>query len=325
MKKWILIFTIFLVTGCSTTMNSTSKDYYYMDTYINIKVYSEDTKKVVKALNKIDTIFQEYHELTDRYHHYDGITNIYDFNRMDINQEVTIDSKLYDILTLSKEYHTISEENFNIALGHVIDVWKAYRDAGTGVPKIEELKNSGSANINALVLKENNIILKTEPISIDLGAVAKGYTTEIVGDYLKEQGLTKYIINAGGNVLVGEHYANDTYKIGLEKPDGSGDIYKVIKANNKAVVTSGGYERFYTYQGTRYHHIINPNTYFPPNDKESVSVICNSSALCDIYSTTLFVMDNDKILDYIKDKNIDVIIYIDKDHIITSDGVQNYE
>lgn len=313
------------ITGCSTNLSSTSKDYYYMDTYINVKVYSNDQKKVKQALDEIDTIYKEYHELTDRYHHYDGITNIYDINRMDINKEIEIDSRLYDILKLSKEYYGISSGDLNIALGHVIDVWKTYREAGSGVPTLDELKKSGSTNINALVLKENNIILKTEPISIDLGAVAKGYTTGVAGDYLKKQGLHKYIINAGGNVLVGDHYGSDTYRIGLEKPDGSGDIYKVIKANNKAVVTSGGYERFYQYNGVRYHHIIDPNTYFPPSDKESISVICDSSAICDFYSTTLFIMKTEDILDYIKDKNIDVIIYVDKDHIIASKGVDNYE
>lgn len=309
----------------NTNLKSFDKDLYYMDTYINVKVYTNDSVLANKALKEVDSIFKEYHQLSDRYNHYDGITNISDFNTSPINQTITIDQKLYDLIKLGKDYNKVSKGYLNIALGNVIDIWKKYRDANTGVPTLQELKNSGSTNIDDLIMLDNNQIMKTSNISIDLGGVAKGYTTQVVGDYLKKVGLTKFIINAGGNVLVGDHYADAEYKIGLEKPDQSGDIYKVIKANNKAVVTSGGYERYYIYNEVKYHHIIDPYTYFPPNDKQAVSVICDNSATCDIYSTTLFLMPTKEIMTYIKDKPIDVIIYTNDNKIITSSGVKNYE
>lgn len=329
MKKilWIII-GIFLLSGCSpwnNKINSYDKELYYMDTYITIKVYTNDEILAKKALNKAKSIFKEYHEQTDRYHHYDSIYNVYDLNRSMINEEVEIDPKLYAILKLSKKYYDQTDGMFNIALGNVIDVWKKYRDLEKGIPTLKELQNSGPINIDDLVLLKNNKVVRKSSISIDLGAIAKGYTTQVVGDYLKSVGLKKFIINAGGNVLVGDHDEGGQYKVGLEKPDHSGEIYKVLKVTNKAVVTSGGYERYYIYNKKRYHHIIDAKTLFPPNNKEAVSVICDDSALCDIYSTTLFIMPTESIMDYIKGKNIEVIIYKNENEIITSNGLKKYE
>ena len=88
-----------------------------------------------------------------------------------------------------------------------------------------------------------------------MGAIAKGYDNTNSRKLFKEQGFNKFLIYID-NVLVGDHYKNDVYKIGIENPTKSGDIYKIVKSNNMAVVTSGGYERFYEYEGNIYHHII---------------------------------------------------------------------
>jgi len=148
----------------------------------------------------------------------------------------------------------------------------------------------------------------------------------LFGNYLKEQGFNKFLIYAGGNVLVGDHYKNDVYKIGIENPTKSGDIYKIVKSNNMAVVTSGGYERFYEYEGNIYHHIIDPNTLMPPNYMKSVTVITNDSALGDALSTTLFLMSIEEGKEYIKQfNNVEAIWYTNDNTIIKSDGFDKYE
>ena len=158
-----------------------------------------------------------------------------------------------------------------------------------------------------------------------MGAIAKGYATEKVGEYLKEKGISKFIINAGGNVLVGEHYDNSKYKIGLEKPDQTKEIYKVLKLNNTSVVTSGGYERFYTYEGKTYHHIIDYNTMYPANYFKSVTVITKDSGLADTLSTSLFLMSVEDGKKLIKDLDVDVIWYTIDDEIIKTEGIKGYE
>jgi thiamine biosynthesis lipoprotein len=300
-----------------------------MDTYINVKIYSNDKKLVDESFDKIDKMYKEYDELSDRYKSYDGITNInYINNKLSVNEELQIDKRLYDILKYCKSYELKTEGLFNIALGNVIDVWKAYRDGiKEGVPTIDELKNSGSISSDALVLLPDNKIMKKENISLDLGAIAKGYVTELAGNYLDSIGLHKYLITAGtSSVKAGDHYSNSRYKIGLTDPNNTDDLYKIIRGNNISITTSGSFERFYEYNGVRYSHIIDPHTLFPKDYMQSVTVITDDAALGEILSTTLFLMPIEDGLEYIKKiDGVEAIWYGMDNKVTQSDGMNKYE
>lgn len=323
-----LIFISLIITGCSNNQ-SYSKDIFYMDTYINIKLYNNDEDKTMKALNYIDDLYNEYDKLTDRYKKYDDIKNVYYINNeLDIDKQIEIDSKLYDILKYSKSYYSKTNGLFNIALGNVIDIWKSYRDGvKTGIPTIDELKNSRSIDINDLMLLDNNTIMKKDDISIDLGAIAKGYVTEIAGNYLESIGIDEYLITAGSSsVKAGNHYNNGKYKIGLTDPSDPTNLYEIITGNNISITTSGSYERYYEYNGKKYSHIINPNTLFPSDNMLSVTVLSDDAALGEVLSTTLFLMPIEDGLDYIKSYDgVEVIWYGIDNKITLSSGMNVYE
>ena len=111
------------------------------------------------------------------------------------------------------------------------------------MPTLNELKNSGSTDLDTLILMGNNTIKKTSNISLDLGGIAKGYATEKVGAYLESIGLDKYLITAGtSSIKVGKHYNNNKYKIGLLSPEDGMTQYKVLLGNNISITTSGSYK-----------------------------------------------------------------------------------
>lgn len=314
----ILCIAVLFVTGCDKEYKEYSKTYFYMDTYINVKINSENEEKASKVLDEIDAIFNEYHNLTNKYEDYEK--GLY---RLNMNGSGEIDSKLYDIIEYGYNFYPESNKLLNIGIGNVTDIWKKYREEGNGVPSLEELK-SVNIDYNNIKLDNESVTLKNG-VTIDLGSLAKGYATDIVGDYLKSEGITDYIINAGGNVLVGKKYSKDKYKIGIEDPTGEVSIYKIIKAENVAVVTSGGYRRSYTYNGVNYNHIIDPNTLYPANNMLSVTVITKESKEADILSTTLFLMSYEDGLEYIKDYDVEVIWYLNDGTIKTTDGISKYE
>ena len=97
-------------------------------------------------------------------------------------------------------------------------------------------------------------------------------------------------------------------------------MFYVVKDENISVVTSGGYERFYLYEGVLYHHIIDPKTKYPANYMKSVTVIANDSTLCDLLSTTLFLMSVEDGIEFIKEYEVDVIWYTNNNEIIKSEG-----
>ena len=103
-------------------------------------------------------------------------------------------------------------------------------------------------------------------------------------------------------------------------------MYKKINVENKSVVTSGDYQRYYEVNGIRYNHIINPKTRFPANNVKSVTVICDNSKDADMYSTYLFLLSLEEALDYVNNTdNLEAVFYVNDDNIITSKGFSSYE
>lgn len=293
-----------------------------MNTYINIKLYAKNEKKANEMFEKADVIYKHYQKMTDVYNDESDISYI---NNNDSNlEELEIDKDLYKMIKMSLDWYEKSNHKFNINIGSLIKVWKKYRDNKTGLPTKEELK-SATSNINDIILLKNNKIKNNHP-NIDLGGVSKGYATQKVADMFKENKIFNFIINAGGNVVVGDAYDKDYYKIGIESPIKNNELYQVVKGNNISVVTSGGYQRFYEYNGVKYHHIIDPTTMYPASNMLSVSVISTDSALADILSTTLFLLPPDvglKLVNSLDD--VEAIFYVDSNNIVKSKGFKDYE
>ena len=142
----------------------------------------------------------------------------------------------------------------------------------------------------------------------------------------KENGICG-IVSLGGNiVLCGENEEKGFWSVGVKDPDNSSEIVCSFECGgNLSVVTSGAYERYFEIEGKAYHHIIDPETGKPAeSDLKSVTVIGENGALCDAYSTSLFVMGKNKAVEFIKENNDFEYVLITADNeIICSDGVKN--
>ena len=291
MKKIIVFISLFLVilTSACTNKKMYKETFMYMDTYIEVKVYGISKKKSEEVLSTAKKMYKEYHELTDRYNSYEDIINVhYINNELEVNKEVEIDSRLADLIEFGIKAYEDTDGYINIAMGNVIDVWKTYREEGKKVPKTYELMNQ-KTNIKNISLDGNKFVKKGD-VKLDLGAFAKGYVTEEVGKYLESKGVTKYLINAGGNVKVGESYKRGKYNVGLETPFDTSNVYKTLSVENVSIVTSGSYQRYYEVDNKIYNHIINPKTLYPENFMKSVTVVTKNSAYADILSTYLFLL-----------------------------------
>lgn len=308
-----------------------TKTLNYMDTVIDIKLYSSDEKEATTIISEIEKIYKYYHELTDRYNAYEGINNIYTINHTSEITQMEINQDLYNILDYSINWYYKSNGLFNVNIGKLTDLWKVYRDNQTGIPIADELYRLSGLDIKNIVLYDGNKIL-TGNVNLDLGGIAKGYATEVVHHYLKSIGFERYLINAGGTVLAGVNSEGGKYKVGLQDPDNASAILKdgdkEIKLNlsNAIVTSSGGYERFYEFNGVRYHHILNPNTKMPANNMKSVSVITDDAMLGDVLSTTLFLMSVEDGQKFIENfDNVEAIWYTNDNKVIKSADVKKYE
>lgn len=322
-KKYILLIITLLMflTGCKA--KTYRKSMFYMDTHIEVKLYDIDKDTSDRLFKEIESIYKEYHELTDRYTEYDDLVNIYYLNNnLKANEKIEIDNKLYDLINYGLEAYKDTSGYVNIAMGNVIDIWKKYREEGKDVPKTYELMNT-NINIKDIVLKDNTFMKKSN-IKLDLGSYAKGYVTELVGKYLEEHNCNKYLINAGGNVKVGKSYKSTKFSVGLEEPFNTSNIYKTLSVENVSIVTSGSYQRYYEVDNNIYSHIINPKTLYPDNYTKSVTVITKDSALGDILSTYLFMLPIEDGLKLVNSMdNVEAIWY--SDEIYYSESFNIYE
>lgn len=329
----LFIIIPLLVTGLlimvlveSLQVKEYTKNIYYMDTYIYVKVYAGNKIHASEVLNGVEKIYKEYHELTNKYKGYKGLKNLYYITYNDSSDKtITIDKRLYQLIEYGQDVYNLTNGLVDISMGNVLDIWKSYRDSEYGVPTLEELQSVHTDSIKDIVLLEKNKI-ENNHVNIDLGAIAKGYVTELAAKYLEKEGINRYIINAGGNVVVGENEDDIKYSIGIENPDDPTGIFKIIYGNNISVVTSGGYNRYYEWNGERYSHIVNPNTLFPNNYMKSVTVICTSSKFADVLSTMLFMMsveDGKKYIDSLE--GVEAIWYTIDNNIVTSSGISKYE
>lgn len=321
----IIVQIILLIFQNVNEVESYSKNYMYMDTHIGIQVFNVDFDKAEEVFDKANKIFEDYNDLSTRFQA-NKYNNVYYINSgIDSSEYITIDERLYSMIEYGKELYYESNGIKNINLGNIIDVWDEHRSKGKSIPSMEELKTSGSFDIENIVLKDGNKIKNTE-LNIDLGSVAKGYAVQVVGDMLVEEGVNSFLINAGGNVLVGDHHSGDLFKIGLQDPNTTSGIYNIVAGENIAVVTSGGYERYYEYEGVKYGHIIDPNTLFPANNNKSVTVVTDCSKKADGLALTLFVMNYEEGIEYLESfDNVEAIWYTMDDGIYKTEGFIDYE
>ena len=339
MKKlaiFIVALALFL-SSCGREKEKFTAYYFdYFDTATTIVGYAEKREDFDAVCEKIRSELEEYHRLYTIYTRYDGVNNLYAINNA--NGEISVDEKVIDMLTFAKEAYYLTDGNTNIAMGSVLSLWHKARTHGeshpesAALPDMEKLKEAAlHTDIEKLIIdKENSSIsLLDENMSLDAGAIAKGYAVEMIAKGLEADGISGYLLNVGGNVrAIGLRPDGTKWTVGIENPDAKGadDAYlALVAAESEAVVTSGSYQRYYYVDGKAYHHIIDPETLMPGENFRSVSVICQNSALGDALSTALFCLSYEEGAALVESReNLEVMWVLPDGAIKYSSGFKKY-
>ena len=276
MKKIILITLLLALLFLPSCAKTAEKTFFAFDTLIGFKIYGQipdGAEEYVKALEKV-------------FSKTDPESELYALNG---KQSFSPSDTLYGLLTVSLELCKDTGGAFDITSGAVTALWDEAAE-NSKPPEREEIENALSACGCGKVKAENGVITKPEETKFDLGAVAKGYAAELMVNHLKGLGVTSGFMSFGGSIaVIGDKPDGSGYKIGVRKPDGEGTVgYMVI---HKGIVsTSGDYERYFEYEGKRYHHIIDMKTGEPANGGvRSCTVVADDGAVSDALSTALFV------------------------------------
>lgn len=260
------------------------------DTVTEFTAYCSSQSEFDKTAEALHAELLRLHKLYDIYNEYDGIINLAYMNRVCSESPVEAPYEILSLLKNGQGWCRLTNSRLNIFAGSVLSLWHKYRTSGEGSPTDAELKEASKhTSYESVVIEGNTVFFTDKELKIDAGALAKGHVYHSVSLILKDHGANDYILNLGGNVTVSGKKPDGLWKVGVQDPDGDG-LYTKVNVSDISVVTSGDYQRYYEYNGKKYHHIIDLSTLYPAAGYRSVTVICRYSWDADALSTALFLM-----------------------------------
>lgn len=227
------------------------------------------------------------------------------------------------LLARGKELGEKTGGAFDIAISPIVKAW-GFTEAEHSVPTQEKLDALLPLTDPAdVILDGGKAYLQKEGMAVDLGGIAKGYTSDKVAELLKENGVESAVISLGGNVYaIGTKPGGEKWEVALANPLDANDYCGLLSVQDKAVVTSGGYQRYFEENGKKYHHIIDPETGYPAEKGLlSVTIISESGTEADVLSTALYVMGLEEALEYWQEHGDFEAIFVTEDgEVVATEG-----
>jgi len=312
-----VISLMLLLASCAATDNTTSESIttFALDTVITINLYDEGSEaiftRMTNRINEIEALMSKHIEGSE-----------VDLINQNAGIKPTVVSQdTYKVIERALMYAKLSKGSFDPTIGPIVDLWGIGTEE-VRVPSINEINEKLMyVDYEAIVLNESDlsVYLSKIDMSIDLGAIAKGYVADELVLILKNEGIRKAIINLGGNVYAyGEKDNGDDWKIAIQTPYDQRNVnFGYVEIKDQSVVTSGPYERYFEKDGKTYHHIFDANTGYPiEGETVSVTIVTQSSMDADALSTLLFTMSQKNGLFLIETMDGVECLYIDQDYEI---------
>lgn len=321
MKKAAVLFGISLLSllcGCNASEEPCAKkDLFAMDTYMTMTAYGANAEAALDKVSNEITRLEGLFSVTDKNS---------DIGRINSSpgQPTEISPDTAELISRSAGFSELTYGAIDITVYPLVREW-GFTTGNYAVPtkkRINELLGStGYFNIS---INDNKVKLP-ENYQIDLGSVAKGYAGEKAAKILKEEGVSFAILNFGGNVqTIGEKPDSTPWRVAVTDPFSSSDTICTLSVRDKAVVTSGNYQRYFTSEdGNKYCHIIDPETGYPvDNGLAAVTVTGDSGTYCDGLSTALFVMGEENAIEFWRQhRDFEMLIITEDGRLIMTESL----
>jgi len=322
--KRIIIFSFLLYNLNSFSQETYKQSLVLMgcDFAITVTANSKEAGKtyIQEAINEITRIEKLISS-------WDTNSQTYLINKNAGIQPVTVDRELIELIERSIAISKFTDGAFDISFASMDKIWK-FDGSVTTMPSEEKIKASvEKVGYENIILNKHNstVFLKNKEMKISFGGIGKGYAADKAKALLISKGVKGGIINASGDLTTWGKQANgEPWQVGVKNPLNKDKIFAWFPVENKAVVTSGNYEKYVMINGQRYTHIINPKTGYPSKGIISVSVFAPKAELADALATSIFVMGKEIGLHFINQiATVDCIIVTDNGKILYSNNIKN--
>lgn len=326
LRKYILtvmigITAMTVLSSCANKENAvkgqsdqSTQEIFAMDTYMSLTAYGSNSEeavnKAVQEINRLDAMFSVGNEDSD-------VTKINENGSGEVSEETAF------IINRAMQVSEKTNGAFDITIYPLMELWgfttKNYR-----VPESSEIAEALKGVSYTNVSVKGQQVALTGGSSIDLGGIAKGYTSSRVIQIMKDYGIEHAIVNLGGNVQVlGTKTDGSDWRVAIQNPASENSYLGILSTTDKAVITSGGYERYFEQDGQVYHHIIDTQTGYPSDsDLTSVTIVYSDGTTADALSTALFAMGLDGAKELYRSGDIDFdMILFDGSRVYVSEGI----
>ena len=299
---------------------ASESEIFALDTAITLKVYGSKRVVVLKKLedkiNELDEMLSTGKETSE-------------VSRLNRSGVAVLSPTVANLIKRSKAIYNKTDGLFDITIYPLMELW-GFPTKNYKVPsekEIEEkLKLVGSDKID-FNEETRKISFKNKGMEIDFGGIGKGYITDELVKILTDEKVESAIINLGGNVFGFRKKPDGSlWNIAIRDPNEPDKYMAAIRLEDSAVITSGGYERYFEENGIIYHHILDPRTGKPSDSGlKSVSIISKDGTLADALSTSLFIMGEEKAIGYWKENgnDFDILLMTKDNRLLVSAGIKD--
>jgi thiamine biosynthesis lipoprotein len=297
-----------------------TKDFFAMDTYMSVTAYGTNAEKAVEQaqarVEELDDMLSVGKEDSE-------------VSKLNAASKAKLSDDAFYLMKRSLEICKETDGAFNPAIYPLMELW-GFPTGEYKVPeKKERRKLLKNMNPEDITLNEatQEVTFEKDGMKVDFGGIAKGYTSAEIMNIFKENGVESGMVSLGGNVQVlGTKTDGSLWRIAVQNPDSEGGYLGVLEARDKAVITSGGYERYFEQDGNIYHHILDPSTGEPAeNGLTSVTIVSEDGVMADGLSTALFVMGPEKAKEFWRNHkdDFDVILFTEDEKLLVSEGLED--
>ena len=305
---------LFMLGGCADDGGVFERHFLAFGTLVDLSVAGTTQVQADAAAEVLEADFAEMHRA---WHAWDpgplGRVN----RLLREPAPFTTPPSLLELIKTGKRLSRLSDGLFNPAVGHLIDAWGFHQDDPDGhrPPAAEALATLVRQNPSMEDLEIDGIYLRSSnpSVKLDFGAFGKGYGIDIAVRRLREMKIDNAIVNAGGDLRAIGSRLGRPWRIAIRDPSGAGALAVIETRGDESVFTSGDYERYFTWEGRRFHHIIDPRTGYPAAGTSSVTVIHSNSTVADAAATALFIAGPDDWHRIARNMGIRYVLLVDAD------------
>ena len=315
MKKGLVIVFAFLLVSCANKQQKITYSGVTQGSYFSITYY-DDEGRTFEA--EIDSIFKEVDNSVSLWNENSIIRKV---NR---NEDIVVDQIFKDNFEWARRASEFSDGAFDATIGPLVEAWGFhYKKELEMTPEmVDSIKQL--VDYQKIQIIDDRVVKANPNMTLDFNAVAQGYTTDMIGNFLEIKGIYNYLVDVGGEILArGMKRNGEQWTIGIEKPaenfDSERSVQIKLKLQDKGIVTSGNYRKYIEKDGVRYSHSINPKTGYPvEHNLLSATVIANNASWADCLATICMIVGKEKASKLLENQGVEAyFIYVENGIIKT--------